>query len=193
MVCRGDQLLKDFHARNWQGSETKGKHAGTRSEDKWWMSEKSRYQWRVPVPRLLEHRKWWHERHKRGSPWKSESGTRSNHKPPANTRTFCRTLRTVTQKGIGAFRFSAALIEWSQSELEGLQKIWVQAWKKDKAVAWVNCKLFIHLPNWRGWPWEPPVVRSAHASLAAACWPMHAGWRCCGNLSCGCDVTTCVI
>ena len=26
-------------------------------------------------------------------------------------------------KGIGAFQFSAALIEWSQSELEGLQKI----------------------------------------------------------------------
>ena len=25
------------------------------------------------------------------------------------------------QKGIGAFRFSAALIEWSQSELEGLR------------------------------------------------------------------------
>jgi len=33
------------------------------------------------------------------------------------------------QKGIGAFRFSVALIEWSQSELEGLQKIWVQAYK----------------------------------------------------------------
>jgi len=33
------------------------------------------------------------------------------------------------QKGIGAFRFSAALIEWSQSELESLQKIWVQAYK----------------------------------------------------------------
>jgi len=33
------------------------------------------------------------------------------------------------QKGIGAFRFSAALIEWSQSDLEGLQKIWVQAFK----------------------------------------------------------------
>jgi len=29
------------------------------------------------------------------------------------------------QKGIGAFWFSAALIEWSQGELEGLQKIWV--------------------------------------------------------------------
>ena len=28
------------------------------------------------------------------------------------------------QKEIGTFRFSAALIEWSQSELEGLQKNW---------------------------------------------------------------------
>jgi len=33
------------------------------------------------------------------------------------------------QKGIRAIRFSAALIEWSQSELEGLQKICVQAYK----------------------------------------------------------------
>jgi len=33
------------------------------------------------------------------------------------------------QKGICAFRFSAALIEWSQSELEAVQKIWVQAHK----------------------------------------------------------------
>jgi len=33
------------------------------------------------------------------------------------------------QKGIGAFLFSAALIEWPQSELGGLQKIWVQAYK----------------------------------------------------------------
>ena len=31
----------------------------------------------------------------------------------------------VTQIGMGAFRFSAALLEWSQSELEGLQRIWV--------------------------------------------------------------------
>jgi len=31
------------------------------------------------------------------------------------------------QKGFRAFLFSAALIEWSQSELEGQQKIWVQA------------------------------------------------------------------
>jgi len=33
------------------------------------------------------------------------------------------------QMRIGAFRSSAALIEWSQSELEGLQKIWVQAYQ----------------------------------------------------------------
>ena len=33
------------------------------------------------------------------------------------------------QKEIGAFRFSAALIEWSQSELEGLQKNRVQVYK----------------------------------------------------------------
>jgi len=33
------------------------------------------------------------------------------------------------QKGIKAFWFSAALIKWSPSELEGLPKIWVQAYK----------------------------------------------------------------
>jgi len=41
------------------------------------------------------------------------------------------------QKGISAFQFSAALIEWSQSELEGLQKKQVQAFKN----AW-------HVPSW---------------------------------------------
>ena len=33
------------------------------------------------------------------------------------------------QKGSSAFWFCAALIEWSQNELEGLQKIWEQAYK----------------------------------------------------------------
>jgi len=33
------------------------------------------------------------------------------------------------QKGISAFQSSAALIEWSQDELDGLPKIWVQAYK----------------------------------------------------------------
>jgi len=41
-----------------------------------------------------------------------------------------------TQKGISDFQFSATIIEWSQSELEGLQKVWVQANKN----AW-------HLPR----------------------------------------------
>jgi len=36
--------------------------------------------------------------------------------------------KLLAQKGIGAFRFSAALIKWSRSELQGLQKIWVQAY-----------------------------------------------------------------
>jgi len=37
--------------------------------------------------------------------------------------------KLFAQKGIGALQFSAALIKWSQSELEGLQKIWVQEYK----------------------------------------------------------------
>ena len=55
------------------------------------MSWNTRHQWHVPVPRLLGHGKWWTERHKRGSPWNCESGTRSDQKPPADARTFCRT------------------------------------------------------------------------------------------------------
>ena len=43
---------------------------------------------------LLGHGEWWHERHKRGSTWKSESGTWPNKKQPTDARTFCRTLRT---------------------------------------------------------------------------------------------------
>jgi len=44
----------------------------------------------------------------------------------------------------------------------------------------INYKLSVHLPNCRGWPcqWVSPAVRSTHAGLAAARWPMHAAWRC---------------
>jgi len=55
------------------------------------------------------------------------------------------------QKGISAFQFSAALIEWLQSELEGLQKFWVQAHKNARHLM-VKHKLSVHLPNCRGWP-----------------------------------------
>ena len=47
--------------------------------------------------------------------------------------------RTVCKKRIGAFRFSAALIEWStrlESELDNLQKIWVQAYKNAWQMTW---------------------------------------------------------
>jgi len=40
------------------------------------------------------------------------------------------------QKGIGVFRLSAALIEWSQSRLESVPKIWVQAYKNAWHVLW---------------------------------------------------------
>jgi len=55
------------------------------------------------------------------------------------------------QEGIGVFRFSATLIEWSQSEWEGLQK---SGYKRVKSMArtMVNRKLSLHLPNCKGWP-----------------------------------------
>jgi len=40
------------------------------------------------------------------------------------------------KKGIGAYRFSAALIKLSQSGMEGLQKIWVQEYKNGWHVPW---------------------------------------------------------
>jgi len=69
------------------------------------------------------------------------------------------------QKGIGAFWFSAALIEWLQSELEGLHKIW----ERCMARTMVKRKHSVYLHNCRGWPSVPPAVRSTHAGLAAAC------------------------
>jgi len=58
------------------------------------------------------------------------------------------------QKGIGAFRFSAALIEWSQSdsELEGLQKIWVQAYKNawHAVVLWSSANSLYAFPTAEG-------------------------------------------
>jgi len=54
------------------------------------------------------------------------------------------------QKGISAFRFSAALIEWSQSELEGLQKIWVQAYNKRMARTWSSLNSLYTFPTAEG-------------------------------------------
>ena len=58
------------------------------------------------------------------------------------------------QTGIGAFQFSAALIEWSQSELEGLQKIWVQAYKNAWHVPWSSAN---SLYQWGKQPYSGPA------------------------------------
>jgi len=76
--------------------------------------------------------------------------------------------KLFAQKGIGVFRFSAALIEWSQGKLEGLQKIWVKVYKNAWHITMVNSKLTMYLPNCRGLPLVPHAVRSTHAGLAAA-------------------------
>jgi len=54
------------------------------------------------------------------------------------------------QKEIGAFRFSAALIEWSQSELEGLPKIWVQVYKNAWHVPWSSSNSLYTFPTAEG-------------------------------------------
>ena len=58
--------------------------------------------------------------------------------------------KLLAQKIIGSFHFLAALIKWLQNELEGLQKIWVQAYKNALHVPWSSANS--HLPNCRGWP-----------------------------------------
>ena len=67
------------------------------------------------------------------------------------------------QKGIGAFRFSAALIEWSQSELESLQKIWVQAYKNAWHVPWSSACTSLLSPLSH----LPPPTSSPPSSAAA--------------------------
>jgi len=54
------------------------------------------------------------------------------------------------QKGIGAFRFWPALIEWSQSELQGLQKICVQAYKIAWHVPWSTVNSLYTFPTAEG-------------------------------------------
>jgi len=54
------------------------------------------------------------------------------------------------QKEIGSFRFSSVLIEWSQSELEGLQKIWVQAYKNAWHVPWSTANSLYTFPTAEG-------------------------------------------
>ena len=54
------------------------------------------------------------------------------------------------QKGIGAFRFSEALIQWSQNELECLHKIWVQAYENAWHVSWSTANSLYTFPTAEG-------------------------------------------
>jgi len=54
------------------------------------------------------------------------------------------------QKEIGTFRFSAALIEWSQSELEGLQKNWYKRIKNPWHVPWSSANSLYTFPTAEG-------------------------------------------
>ena len=68
------------------------------------------------------------------------------------------------QKGIGTFQFSAALIEYSQSELEGLQKIWVQAYQNAWHVPWSTTNSLYTFPTEEGghaWPLPSGVLIQA--------------------------------
>jgi len=54
------------------------------------------------------------------------------------------------QKRISTFRFSAALIEWSQSELEGLRKICVHAYKNAWHTPWSSANSLYTFPTAEG-------------------------------------------
>ena len=57
-----------------------------------------------------------------------------------------------TSKGMGVFRFSAALIEWSESELNDVKRLYVTGQaaaglQECLATAMVNCECFLYLPE----------------------------------------------
>jgi len=58
--------------------------------------------------------------------------------------------KLFAQEGISAFRFLTTLIEWSQSQLDGLQKIWVQAYKNAWHVPWSTTNSLYTFPTAEG-------------------------------------------
>jgi len=100
----------------------------------------------------------------------------SNQKPPADARTLCRTLRTERIRHRPVLgRPHRTVAEWVGGCADDLG---ISVYKR-MARTMVNCKLSVYILNRRGWPWVPHAVRSTHAGIAAACWPMHAAWRYC--------------
>jgi len=52
-----------------------------------------------------------------------------------------------TSKGMGVHHFSAALIEWSESELNDVKRLFVQAYKNAWHLPTVNSKCSLYLPE----------------------------------------------
>jgi len=101
---------------------------------------------RYPGSSLLGQGKWWHERHKTGKV-DCEKVRLPRDLIKSHPLTSELSAEHFAQKGIGAFQFLAALIEWLQSELEVLQKIWVQAYKNAWHVIWSTVKYLYTFPT----------------------------------------------
>jgi len=52
-----------------------------------------------------------------------------------------------TSKGMGVFRFSAALIEWPESELNDVKRLCVQAYKNAWHLPWSTASAFFIFPK----------------------------------------------
>jgi len=117
---------------------------------------------------------WGHECDKESGPRKGRSSTRFNQMPPALA---ILATELFASKRIGAFRFSAALIEWSKSELDRLQKRLFTGAQECMACCMVNGKLPLHFPNRRSRPRVLASTWSTRTSPTAACGPVHATRR----------------
>ena len=72
-----------------------------------------------------------------------------------------------TSIGVGAFRYSAALVPWTEKELERLEAVWVQAYK---------------------WAWGLPRTTASDvftlpAGMEYACWRRNYAATCSGALN----------
>ena len=52
-----------------------------------------------------------------------------------------------TSIGVGAFRYSAALVPWTEKELERLEAVWVQAYKWAWGLPWTTASDLFTLPS----------------------------------------------
>jgi len=56
-------------------------------------------------------------------------------------------MELFTNKGMGVFCFSAALIEWSENELNDVKRLCVHSLQERLALATINSKCSIYLPE----------------------------------------------